>query len=126
MVRVEAGGRVLEMSPTHYVPVEGVLKTAKTVQAGDLLDDVNGTAVEVVSVTLVEKRGLYNPQTMNGSIAVNGLVLSTFTQTVHPVVAKILLLVPKTLYTLGLPNPFAHLFLMDNGFASKLVPGGFD
>ncbi|KAJ8904204.1 hypothetical protein NDN08_000730 [Rhodosorus marinus] len=126
MIRVEAGGRALELSPTHYIPVEGVLKTAKTVQVGDLLDEVNGTAVEINSVQLVEKRGLYNPQTMDGRIAVNGLILSTFTKTVHPIVAKVLLLVPKMLYNLGLPNPFARLFLMDNSFASKLVPRGFD
>lgn len=51
----------------------------------------NGNKAQVVSIEHVWKRGLHNPQTESGTIVVNGVVASTFTQTVQPGTASALL-----------------------------------
>lgn len=88
----------ITLSPTHYLQASQKLKTAKTVVIGDTLLLASGQNDEVVSTRFVRLKGLHNPQTIVGTIVVNGIVASTFTKTVRPSTANALLAPVKFLY----------------------------
>lgn len=95
-IRTAAGD--IFLSPGHYLPVNGKLTAAQAVRVGDKLDSlVNGTRVEssVRSIRVVKMRGLFNPQTVSGDIAVfwseNAILASVYTTAVHPRFAHALL-----------------------------------
>lgn len=83
--------RMLEVTPSHYLYVNGSLSTAKTVRVGDIIDFSNGTVTRVERVEHSRRQGLFNPQTIHGNIVVNGVRISTYTSAVQPVVANALL-----------------------------------
>lgn len=124
MVHLEAGDAFLDLSSGHYLWVGRKLITARSVQIGDEIILANGTMRTVTGVSLVVKQGLYNPQTIHGDIVVNGIVASTYTQAVHPLFARFLLIFPKLAYTMGLPNPFVDQFLHDNSAIAAFLPHG--
>mmetsp|Transcript_268 Transcript_268/g.873 ORF Transcript_268/g.873 Transcript_268/m.873 type:complete len:429 (+) Transcript_268:158-1444(+) len=125
MVRIEAGKHVLELSPGHYVPSNGKLVAAREVAVGDVVSAADGTRHEVSSVRKVRKVGLVNPQTIQGDIVVNNVVASTFTQAVHPTLARALLLIPKTLYRLfGAKNVLGSALHADNAWIARWVLSG--
>lgn len=98
-VRIEAnGGQVLSLTTSHFLPVNGLISPARDVRAGDVVATMvmeNGYWMvredQVVSVKLHMERGLYNPQTANGDIVVDGVVASCYTDAFDPLAAHALL-----------------------------------
>lgn len=88
-VRMELG-RELTLSPTHYMYVNGRLAAAHTVKVGDRVDTVDG-ADKVEWIEHEQLRGLFNPQTLDGDIVVNGVFASTYSRAVAPGAAHALL-----------------------------------
>jgi len=87
-VRIEtASGEVLRLSSGHYI--NG--KVASEVRIGEYLTNAAGAKTQVVSVRTVWGVGLHNPQTLDGSIIVDGIVVSTYTEAVAPETASALL-----------------------------------
>lgn len=87
-----AGGETLELTAGHYLPVRSKgLVAAHMVAPGDALTLSSGVTSQVVRVATANKIGLYNPQTLHGNIAVNGIVASTFTMAADPGIAQALL-----------------------------------
>jgi hypothetical protein len=71
--------------------VQGGLKDSSDVVVGDRLVLGDGGLSAVVSVTTIHDVGLYNPQTLQGDIVVNGIKASTYTKAVKPDLAHSLL-----------------------------------
>lgn len=88
-----AAGVTLTASPGHFVYVlDGAdrrLVPAAAVRVGDVLPLASGanSSAVVVGVSTVALPGLYNPHTLDGDIAVDGVVVSTWTVAVRPAVA---------------------------------------
>jgi desert hedgehog len=116
-------GAVLRASSGHYVYVNGDLSAAKSVVAGDEIELADGTKDVVVKVSTVQKQGLFNPQTIDGSIVVDGVLASTFTTAVEPAFAHAILSPLRSLYRVF--GAFPSVF--DNGASSNIlsmVPSG--
>jgi Hint module len=94
-------GSVVTATPGHYFPVAGRgLVPASSIQVGDAMQEgTTGRWTAVISTTLVEATGLYNPQTIHGDIVVDGIVASTYTTAVGPQVAHGLLAPLRALYS---------------------------
>jgi len=121
-VRIEAEDFAIELSKGHYLPVAGKLTAAKNVQAGDEILLANGSAAVVSSTGIVRRIGLYNPQTLEGHIVVNGVVASTYTEAVPPRVAHFLLAIPRLLYTTNISRePLGKFFYGDSSIARFIV-----
>ena len=74
-----AAGFVLEISKDHMVFVEGGRSVpASIVKVGDKLLLTNGNAATVNAIRSVRKQGAYAPFTASGTVAVNGVVASSF------------------------------------------------
>lgn len=87
-----SAGSALTVTPGHYLWVNGERKAAKAVVVGDALESVaDATDVTVTDMIAVSATGLYNPQTLDGNIVVNGIRTSTYTMAIQPVVASALL-----------------------------------
>lgn len=117
-----SNGAQLALTPGHYLYVNGRLVAAKTVRAGDLLQNTAETAITVEAVQMTRMSGLYNPQTVHGDIIVNGVRASTYTTAVEPSTAHALLAPLRVLYSrLGLATT-----LLDSGsdFLAAQVPSG--
>lgn len=92
-------GSALTVTPGHYLWVNGELKAAKAVVVGDALESVATAAdVTVTAVTRVSATGLYNPQTLDGNIVVDGFRASTYTMAIQPTVASALLAPLRVLF----------------------------
>lgn len=96
-----SSGESLALSPSHYIPVSGQLKAARTVVLGDTVTLADGRSAKVVSVRRENLWGLHNPQTLDGTIVVDGVLASTFTETILPSAAVALLAPVKFIYSLG-------------------------
>lgn len=93
-VRLLCGNNTSLVLPAgHYVPVgvNGKIRTASDIRVGDHVTLGSGTLAVVSEIDVVSQKGLYNPQTMDGHIVVNGVVVSTFTETVPVEMATALL-----------------------------------
>uniref|UniRef100_A0A7S3EN80 Peptidase S1 domain-containing protein n=2 Tax=Rhodosorus marinus TaxID=101924 RepID=A0A7S3EN80_9RHOD len=108
-IRLEMSADFIELSPNHYLAVGDKLIAAKDVKVGDQISLANGDLTAVTAIHRVQLKGVYNPHTISGDIVVNGVLASTYTQTVNPLLAKLLLLFPKALYKLGLREPLGSL-----------------
>lgn len=86
-----ASGRAIRLTAGHFLPVNSVYADAADVVVGDSLELEDGAHSQVTSVQLVSDKGLYNPQTVHGDIAVNGVRASVYTKAVAPVVAHAML-----------------------------------
>lgn len=84
----------LRLTPGHILLVNGALAAAKSVVPGDAVQMATGRSAVVTSVTPVRGEGLFNPHTLDGRIAVNGVVCSTYTDAVHAGLAHNVLLAP--------------------------------
>ena len=89
---------ILELTSGHYLYVNGNLKTASDVAVGDELKRSDGSSSRIVEIRHVVKQGVFNPQTTQGDIVVNGFVVSTYTQAIEPEVAHSLLTPFRALY----------------------------
>jgi Hint module len=128
-----AAGPAITLTPGHYVyVVSGAasrLVAAADVSVGDslLLSD-DSVPSPVVSRQQVSDTGLYNPQTLDGSIVVDGVVASAYTTAVHPSFAHSALAPVRWLYE---ALPFAaprwyigSMFANGSPTAAALLPSG--
>lgn len=89
-ITADADGRsyTVLLTPGHYIPhLDGDLALAAEVKVGELLRLGNGNVAAVTKVRRTKRLGLYNPQTVSGDIVVDGIVISTYTSAVPPVIA---------------------------------------
>jgi Hint module len=83
----------LTLTSGHYLYINGALAAALTARVGDTLYSTESRSSSIIShiESSVSSRGLYNPQTADGRIVVDGVVSSTYTTAVHPRLAAALL-----------------------------------
>jgi hypothetical protein len=70
--------------PLH---ANGALVAEGAVRVGDTATSETGATKRVVSVSGEQARGLFDPQTLDGDIVVEGLLASTYTTIVEPALA---------------------------------------
>ncbi|CAN8073040.1 unnamed protein product [Agarophyton chilense] len=120
-----SSGAVLTLTPTHYVPVGGRLKAARDIRIGDVLVLGNGTLDTVTRIAMTKEKGLFNPHTMGGTIVVDGIVASAFTESVLPSTGEALLSPLRLLYKSRLFDSFFKtIFAEGNTFLANMVPRG--
>eukprot|EP00190_Bangiopsis_sp_CCMP1999_P000442 CAMPEP_0198737180 /NCGR_PEP_ID=MMETSP1475-20131203/67735_1 /TAXON_ID= ORGANISM="Unidentified sp., Strain CCMP1999" /NCGR_SAMPLE_ID=MMETSP1475 /ASSEMBLY_ACC=CAM_ASM_001111 /LENGTH=400 /DNA_ID=CAMNT_0044501037 /DNA_START=79 /DNA_END=1281 /DNA_ORIENTATION=- len=108
-VRIETRDKVLDVSAGHYIVSNGALKAARELVPGDLINVAGGEVDKVEQATYHDAVGLYNPHTLEGSIVVNGMEVSCYTEAIPPKLAHRLLFLPAVLYRLGMKDPLGHL-----------------
>mmetsp|Transcript_9907 Transcript_9907/g.14365 ORF Transcript_9907/g.14365 Transcript_9907/m.14365 type:complete len:552 (-) Transcript_9907:34-1689(-) len=110
-VRIETtSGQVVELTAGHFMVIEGTLVAAKNVIAGDIITLYDTSTSKVQNVSRVNRRGLYNPHTLEGTIVVNKVLTSTYTQAFNPSLAHLMLVFPRLAYRLGLSEPLGSMF----------------
>lgn len=120
-----ATGDELVLSPMHYIPVRRQLKAAHATTRGDIVTLGNGSETYITEKRELHMWGLHNPQTMDGTIVVNGILASTFTQIVRPSTAMGLLAPIKFWYNLRVWNaPLEKAFKNGNNILVRLLPRG--
>lgn len=84
---------MLTLTGTHFIyKTDRSVVAAADVKVGDrLIDGEDGSETDVWKLETVWENGLYNPQTMQGDIVVDGIVSSTYTQAVPQQAAHALL-----------------------------------
>lgn len=91
-------GHGIELSPGHFIPTNGTIQLARDVRVGDEVLLASGQTTAVLDVRRITRRGLFNPHTTDGRIVVNGIVATTYTESVEPGVASALLVPVRILY----------------------------
>lgn len=123
----ECGGS-LTASPGHYVFADGgVLRAVESLAVDDSLETLAVGSSRIVDVKVVIGRGLYNPQTISGSIVVDGFKASTYTTAIDPALAHTALLAPvRYLYSLSalLTSMCARILEHGNWMLASMLPGG--
>jgi uncharacterized surface protein with fasciclin (FAS1) repeats len=124
-VRIESeSGHALSLSANHYVYANGKLAAADAVRVGDVLSTLDG-ASRVRRVGTVMERGLVAPHTLHGDIVVNGVRASSYTRSVHPRVAHVLLAPVRAVVRAGLATePLGGLFYDGADRLAALMPKG--
>lgn len=123
-------GSSITLTKSHYLYSNGALVAAESVRIGDVLELADGSDSPVVAVESVSSVGLYNPQTVDGNIVVEGVVASAYTTAVHPRVAHSALLAPVRFLYERLPASFAVLDALaglisgSTNTLARAVPGG--
>lgn len=97
-----ASGDVLRLTPGHYMYANGAMTAAKNVAVGDKIELGSGARTTVASVSSVTDTGLFNPQTLQGDIVVNGVRASTYTTAVEPTLAHSLLAPLRFMFSAGI------------------------
>lgn len=101
-IRLETATVAVTLSPQHYLYIDGALATAASARPGDRLSIESPASMyydsaPVISTHAVSMLGLYNPQTAHGDIVIysnkyeRGVVCSSYTTSVHPMLAHVLL-----------------------------------
>lgn len=90
---------ILTLSPGHYVRTPIGLATAAAIRMGDTVFTTSGKAL-VKRTERTWARGLYNPHTISGNLAVDGVVASVYTSAVEPGVAHALLVPVRAIFWL--------------------------
>jgi Hint module len=118
-------GHELTVTGDHFLYRDDMkLVSAGSLRKGDslMLDDGNVSIIRSVSCAWMY--GLYNPHTLHGDIAVDGLRTSTYTSVLAPSFAHSILAVFRTLYRLMNLDPSAGVF--ETGLplhiSDKMVP----
>lgn len=114
--------RSLRISPNHYLYVDGKLRTARSVRPGHRLRGADGEdTLFVLNVKREELRGLYAPTSMHGDLLVDGIVVSSYTDVMHPGFAHKLLHPLRLLYRYGFDSLVARFTaLHERSFAHVL------
>jgi hypothetical protein len=94
-----ASGASVRLTPGHLLPVNGALATARSAVVGDVVSVAGAGGAPVADEAVVDVRreraaGLFNPHTAHGSIVVDGVVCSTYTEAVPAWLAHHVLLAP--------------------------------
>lgn len=105
-------GAVLELTAGHFIYSNEGLVPASHVKIGDAMVLSSGVEDLIVDVNTVTKLGLFNPQTIQGDISVNGVRVSTYTTAVEPTYAHAILAPLRALHSLGISG---HIFSFTNG-----------
>lgn len=93
-----SGARIM-LTGGHYIYADGALVAAARVAPGAALRLADGSISTVTRIQRVAgKWGLYNPQTMQGDIVVDGVIASTYTTAVAPSVAHAVLAPMRALF----------------------------
>lgn len=120
-----SSGAVISLTGTHYIVVDGGLKTAKSVQVGDMLTLGNGTVDVVTEIGREHMRGLFNPHTLDGTIVVDGIVASTFTKSVLPSAGEALLSPVRALFKWRVfDGLLGAMFKEGNSVLARYLPRG--
>jgi hypothetical protein len=91
-------GPAITLSSTHYLYVNASLVPAEAVRVGDMLTLAEGRKSAVVQIDKLEQLGLFNPQTLQGNIVVDGILASTYTTAITPVFAHASLQALRSIY----------------------------
>jgi hypothetical protein len=115
-------GVTITLTSGHYIPVDGRLIAASSVTIGSRVQLGNGAVDKIVSIRNVIDAGLYNPQTLDGGIVVNGVVASTYTIAVEPQLAHAILAPFRSLFAFW----GVGLTILENGggILASLAPRG--
>lgn len=105
-IKTSVDGAELQLSPGHLLYVNGESAPASSVRVGDVVSISHGhrSVASVTAVKSVLTKGLFNPHTVHGDIVVNRVVARTFTTTVHPTLARMLLHPFKLAFHFGGPH----------------------
>lgn len=127
-VRTHVDQMELALSPLHYIYANGRLVTAESIKVGDLVETIPSAGGMhhgfVENVRFSQEEGLFNPHTLDGDLVVNGVRVSSFTQTVSPRLAHALLIPARMTYALGFQNPAGMFFDRDQPELTRLaLPG---
>ncbi|KAI0561465.1 hypothetical protein FGB62_81g025 [Gracilaria domingensis] len=68
-----SGGKTMKLTRGHFIYLDGHLRMAGSARRGDRVWVESGTEEVVVDVRMVKGKGLYNPQTIDGDIVVDGV-----------------------------------------------------
>ena len=115
-ISTQSGMRIV-VTPGHFVYVGDKLTRARDVRLGDMLPMEDATLSRVVRVETVMDTGLFNPHTMSGSIVVNGVKASVYTEGLRGDIAHAFLLPLRVAYA------FFHVSVssMEHGFPGNMV-----
>lgn len=94
-----ASGALLTLTSGHFLYVNGMLSAASTITPGSTVQLADGSSSVVTAVTSGVRSGLFNPQTTHGDVVVDGIITSTYTATVAPQVAHMVLAPLRALYS---------------------------
>eukprot|EP00181_Compsopogon_caeruleus_P001552 CAMPEP_0184686204 /NCGR_PEP_ID=MMETSP0312-20130426/21617_1 /TAXON_ID=31354 /ORGANISM="Compsopogon coeruleus, Strain SAG 36.94" /LENGTH=538 /DNA_ID=CAMNT_0027141057 /DNA_START=65 /DNA_END=1681 /DNA_ORIENTATION=+ len=95
--------RTISLTGGHLLPrVDKNPISSRNIQVGDIIEGDDGSRQLVVRVRQFLESGLFNPHTRAGIIAVNGIVVSCYTEAVDAHLAHLLLLPERALRTLGI------------------------
>ena len=73
------------LSPCQYLYVDGKLRTARSVRPDDRLRGADSEYdLFVLNVKREQLRGLYAPKSVHGNLVVDGVVVSSYTDVMHP------------------------------------------
>jgi hypothetical protein len=92
-------GQVITLTPGHFIYLNNDLVDSAAAKVGDIIFLGNGALSTVSAVSQTVEAGLYNPQTLQGDIVVNGIIASTYTTALRPDTAHALLLPLRALYS---------------------------
>lgn len=125
-VRVETNeGKVVVLSEGHYLYGGKGLVAAGNVRKGDKVRVIDGETEKVMKIAIVEGTGRFAPHTLTGNMVVDGIVVSCYTTTVHPVIAHYVLLWPvRWLYRLGLRETLYGWLDEGNEWTRRILPKG--
>ncbi|PXF47051.1 Warthog protein 8 [Gracilariopsis chorda] len=82
-VQLSTPSTSITLTPSHYIYADDVIRPAKSVTLGMKLRLHDGSQQQVIGKKYVWKTGLYNPQTVDGDIVVDGIVATTYTTAVQ-------------------------------------------
>ncbi|KAI0564970.1 hypothetical protein FGB62_22g469 [Gracilaria domingensis] len=98
-LRTEHVEQSLMLTAGHYLYANGLCVPA-AVKRGDWLYLADGSTTRVLEVSVRIAHGLYNPQTLQGDLVVNGIRVTTYTKSVEKITAHSLLAPLRALYQL--------------------------
>lgn len=120
-IQTTSSGKELRLSPGHYLYANSKLVTARTVVVGDKLETGNGEAVTVTSIRTQLARGIFAPATVHGNLVVDGIVVSSYTDALHPRVAHTLLAPLRVAHQLGLTAVTRNFHLLHTYSAAPIA-----
>lgn len=123
-VRISHDGsqRTLRLTAGHYLYVNGKLSAAGYVQKGDNLRGADGKDNLVVkTVSVVMAKGIFAPASLHGDLVVDGVMVSSYTDAVHPRVAHFVLAPLRALYRVGFRQFLSKLAWFDRHTVEPLA-----
>lgn len=104
-------GKSLVVTPCHFIYTQRGLVTAAEVSTNDYLIFHDGKKMPIFTKDHIFSRGLFNPHTSHGDIAVNGFKVSTYTTAVKPMFAHALLAPIRLLDAVGIRPSWVDLLV---------------